>query len=178
MENISEYILRPREHRRTHLDLSTPCDQRGGSSKEFRGLLAHFLNTTMPSGRQAFLCHACNNGSCSNVRHLYWGTPKDNHIDQVENGTFKNLFARNVEKHGIEKIREVGRRNGLLRKGKPGRKYTPEQIEKYRTQISTFEQRWGWIGKCADSLGISHTQLRRFLNAHATDLVASKQCSV
>jgi hypothetical protein len=77
-----------REERRAHLKLDEPCILIGGhSSTVFKGLLAHHLRTTIPEGKSAFLCHACNIPKCSNPAHLYWGTPKDNYLDMVEAGT-------------------------------------------------------------------------------------------
>ena len=112
-------MLLSRDERRSHLDLHSECDIRGGGSKEFKGLLAHYLNTEVPHGRQAFLCHACHDGKCSNVKHLYWGTPKDNHLDQIENGTFKSLYERTLSKYGKEYILEKAVILGKKRKGKP-----------------------------------------------------------
>lgn len=100
MTPIQDYIQLPRETRRSHLDLTAECSKIGGTSKEFKGLLAYHLGTTIPSGRQVFLCHACHNGACSNIKHLYWGTPKDNYIDCVEDrGT---LHERSLKIHGQE----------------------------------------------------------------------------
>lgn len=114
---IEDYMKLSREETRLHLDLNTPCDVRGGESKQFRGLLAHHLGTSIPSGRFIFLCHACNVGGCSNVQHIYWGSPKDNHLDQVEAGTFQNLYERTIEKHGVEFQKQLAARNGSNRKG-------------------------------------------------------------
>ena len=30
------------------------------------------------------MCHACNNGKCSNPKHLYWGTASENRMDRVK----------------------------------------------------------------------------------------------
>lgn len=114
---IEDYMRLSREERRSHLDLTTPCDTRGGESKQFRGLLAHHLGTSIPAGRFVFLCHACNEGGCSNVRHIYWGSPRDNHLDQVEAGTFRNLYERTIEKHGVEFQKQLAAKNGSGRKG-------------------------------------------------------------
>ncbi len=86
MKDIYEYIQMPREERQKHIDLSSPCQIRGGNSTQFRGLLAYYLNTTIPNGHLCLCCHACNDGDCSNPLHLYWGTSKENHEDAVEAG--------------------------------------------------------------------------------------------
>jgi hypothetical protein len=99
---IQEYILLDREERRKHLDLESECMEVGGAgSSEYKGLLAHFLKTTIPTKlRTVYLCHACNNEICSNPKHLYWGTPKDNHIDRVESGNYKSFHQVMLEKYG------------------------------------------------------------------------------
>jgi hypothetical protein len=84
-EPAPQYMKRSREERQKHLKLDEPCVEIGGNSTTFRGLLAHFLKTTIPD-RKIHLCHACNNAGCSNVKHMYWGSAKDNFQDQVENG--------------------------------------------------------------------------------------------
>lgn len=84
--DIVEYMELTREIRRAHLVLDEACIEIGGRSREFRGLLAHFLKTTLPPRSIGVLCHACHNERCSNVKHLYWGTFKDNDLDRIENG--------------------------------------------------------------------------------------------
>lgn len=69
MIEVADFIFRSREERRTHLNLDEPCCERGGNSTNHKGVLAQYLNTTIPSGR-ILLCHACNNAKCSNPKHL------------------------------------------------------------------------------------------------------------
>lgn len=169
--DINEHIALARELRRKHLNLTTSCDLRGvgsGGSKEFRGLLAHFLGTTIPSGRWIILCHACHNKECSNPLHLYWGTPKDNHVDQVENGTAATIFERLQRKYSKDELKEVLSRGGKKNAGKVSpRKITNAEVKKRKLIISKYDRNIrGWLGQCATELGISHTQLRRFLLQH------------
>ena len=103
---LSEYITRDRNERRLHLDLNEPCLERGGNSTNHKGVLAQYLNTNIPSGR-ILLCHACHNGKCSNPKHLYGGTDRDNMLDAKDNGTFKSPWDRMVDKHGYEKACEI-----------------------------------------------------------------------
>lgn len=100
MELILEYIKREKSERQNHINLSEPCLERGGNSTNFRGLLAQYLNTSIPSGSKICLCHACNNGKCSNPNHLYWGTAKENSFDMIQAGNFKNGWQSTVAKYG------------------------------------------------------------------------------
>ena len=122
MKLIEEYILLPKVERQQHLRLDEACIERGAGSYYFKGLLAHQLDTTVPTGHKIHLCHACHNAQCGNPKHLYWGTAQENRQDQVENGG-KTIWERMVEKHGLEKAKEMnsrkGNANGSGNKGKP-----------------------------------------------------------
>ncbi len=110
MYQIKDYMLLTLSERQKHLDLSTSCIERGGNSTRFQGVLAEGLDTTIPSrkldGVNVHLCHACHNGNCSNVKHLYWGTPKENYDDNVRAGTAKNPYLASIMKHGKKKTLE------------------------------------------------------------------------
>lgn len=125
MINLKEYILLPKQERQQHTDLTLPCIDRGGNSTNHKGVLAQYLNTNIPSGH-ILLCHACGNEKCSEPRHLYWGTYRENTVeDGTEFGTWKDPWTRLVEKHGHEKACELnsrkmsGNTNGSGNKGKP-----------------------------------------------------------
>lgn len=111
MKLIEEYILLPKLQRQQHLKLDEACIERGAGSYYFKGLLAHQLDTTVPTGHKIHLCHACHNAQCGNPNHLYWGTAQENRQDQVENGG-KTIWERTVEKHGLEKAKLLNSRNG------------------------------------------------------------------
>jgi hypothetical protein len=122
MKDIQEYITLPKAERQQHIQLTEDCVERGAGSYYFKGLLAHILNTTVPTGHKIHLCHACNNAKCGNPNHLYWGTAQENRQDQVTNGG-KTIWERTVEKYGLEKAKEMnsrkGNSNGTGNKGKP-----------------------------------------------------------
>lgn len=109
---VKEWIKQSREVRTAHLDLSEPCIERGGNSTNHRGVLAQFLNTDFPKGVGVDLCHACHNGECSNPRHLYWGTRKENVQDSKNNGTWKSPWQYTVEKYGYEEACRMNKENG------------------------------------------------------------------
>ena len=117
MKNIYEYISLPREQRQAHLKLNEPCIERGGNSFYFKGLLAHILDTTIPTGQKIHLCHACHNGACGNPNHLYWGTSQENRKDQVDNGG-KTIWERMVDKYGLEGARAMQARKTASKAGK------------------------------------------------------------
>lgn len=117
MQDIYEYIKLPLEQRQSHLDLTTEClllsDKKSTSVHHAsRGILAWVAKTTIPSGMSIQLCHACNNKLCSNPNHLYWGTPKENHQDQVDAGTYKSFKTRMIDKHGEEVYKQIMKANG------------------------------------------------------------------
>lgn len=131
MIDVTEFIKHSREERRKHLKLDEPCCERGGNSTNHKGVLAQYLGTTIPSGR-ILLCHACNNGKCSNPRHLYWGTDKENIT--IDNPDFKSAWHRTVEKYGIE---EAIRRNSTGDKSAGGKANKGKQkSEEHKRKIS------------------------------------------
>lgn len=119
---IEEYITQPKETRQSHLKLDESCLERGGNSENFRGLLAHVLDTNIPKGQKIHLCHACHNAACSNVNHLYWGTSKENSQDRMANGG-TTVWENTVKKHGNEQAKvlysKMGNTNGSGNKGNP-----------------------------------------------------------
>lgn len=118
MINITEFIKLSKADRQAHLKLNEPCCERGGNSTNHKGVLAQYLNTTIPSGR-ILLCHACNNEKCSNPNHLYWGTDKENIVD--DNPKFKSAWERTVEKYGIDEARKINARGNKAAGGKANR---------------------------------------------------------
>jgi hypothetical protein len=134
MQNIRDYMLNTRDERKKHLKLDEPCDERGlRYSYNMIGLLAWKLDTTIPQrGDNAVVCHGCNNAKCSNPHHLYWGSYKDNHIDQLEAGTFQSVYERSIEKYG-EEYKNIIKRNG--QKGGHGNAGTIK-TEEHRQKIA------------------------------------------
>lgn len=124
MIDINQYITQVLEDRQMYIDLTEECIERGGNSTIHKGVLAIFLGTTIPSGYRILLCHKCNNPKCSNPKHLYFGTPKENVTDSKNNGTWISVWDRMVSKYGYEgacKINSKGNKaaGGKANKGKP-----------------------------------------------------------
>jgi hypothetical protein len=133
---IEDYITQSKEQRQQHIDLTDSCIERGGPlngglSSYCKGLMAHLLNTTIPSGHKIHVCHACNNERCSNPKHLYWGTAQENRLDQKKD----TVWERTVKKYGYtEACRlnakgKTGNTNGSGNKGKP-------KSEEHKAKIS------------------------------------------
>ena len=124
---IEEYITQSKTERQKHIDLTDPCVERGGPQKGglssyCKGLIAHLLDTTIPSGHKIHVCHACNNEKCSNPKHLYWGTAQENRLDQGSNSN--SPWERMIEKYGLEEARQMQSKGnksagGKANKGKP-----------------------------------------------------------
>lgn len=116
MIGIVDYMKLSLEERKKHIDLDSPCLERGGYSTKFCGVLAEGLNTSIPDkkidGINVHLCHACNNGKCSNIKHLYWGTPKENFKDTINNG-YKNVWENTVSKYGYDTALKMARKQQL-----------------------------------------------------------------
>jgi hypothetical protein len=120
---VENWINESREVRTRHLDLTEPCIERGGNSTVHRGVLAQYLDTNLPT--KVDLCHACHNDKCSNPKHLYWGTRKENVQDAKDNGTWKSPWDALVAKYGYEEACKInshkmlGNSNGSANKDKP-----------------------------------------------------------
>ena len=107
---VENWITEAREVRTQHLELTEPCIERGGNSTVHRGVLAQYLNTNLPS--KVDLCHACHNDKCSNPKHLYWGTRKENVQDAKNNGTWKSPWDNLVATYGYETACKMNARPG------------------------------------------------------------------
>ena len=120
---VENWIQQSREIRTAHLQLDEACVERGGNSTVHRGVLAQYLDTNLPS--KVDLCHACHNDKCSNPKHLYWGTRKENVQDAKNNGTWKSPWEASVKKYGYEEACKMNSRkminntNGSGNKGQP-----------------------------------------------------------
>lgn len=155
MIEIKDYILLSKEERQKHIDLTLPCLERGGFSTKFSGLLAENLGTSITDrkrdGVNVHLCHACGNEKCSNIKHLYWGTPKENVHDAILSGKqLPNVWESSIRKYGLEgaltKVREnQSKAASLGGKATKGRKLSKE----HRNKMVEGLRRTGgaWKGK-------------------------------
>ena len=140
MKTISEYLTQTKEERQKHLRLDEDCIERGGQSMYLKGLLAHLHNTTIPTGHEAHVCHACHNAICSNPNHVYWGTPKENAADHIANGG-KTIWENMVNKYGEDGARAMqGRSKKLASKAGQGNKGKPKS-EEHKRKIREAIQR-------------------------------------
>lgn len=179
-EDINEYMKKSQEERQAHLELEDDCIVIGTDSRICRGLLAHHLKTTMGT-RRVYCCHACHNAECSNPNHLYWGTPKENYIDAINDGTVTSFYENAVRKYGEKEFKQICSeriKNSITRRREQGlpvggatRAYPKEQIEEYKNAIHESEpMKWGWVSRAAERIGVSHTQIKRFVKNRMPDL--------
>lgn len=137
MIKIEEYILLSLSDRQAHLKLNEDCVERETSTKyngnEYRGLLAHILNTTIPTGMQIHACHACSNSKCGNPNHLYWGTVKENKADadRVCKGPV-TVWDRTVAKYGLEEARARTSKNAVSANTQRGKEIREKIAETVR----------------------------------------------
>lgn len=149
---IEDYITKPKADRQNHIDLTDPCVERGGPQKGglssyCKGLMAHLLDTTIPSGHKIHVCHACNNERCSNPKHLYWGTAQENSQDRINNDG-KTIFDKMVEKYGYEeacRINSKGKKGNTYGSGNKGKPLSEDQKKKISESIKLH-----WKKKKAD----------------------------
>ncbi len=141
ISDINEYMSLPKAERQKHLNLSSPCIERGGNSTNHRGVLAQYLDTVIPMARSAILAHACNNPRCSNPEHLYWATDRENIVeDGREFGTWKSAWDRKVEKYGLDTAKEMNN-NGSQSKAGQGNKGKPKSEEHKKKIAEAIRQK-------------------------------------
>jgi len=135
MIDAKEWLSSPREERQAHLNLDASCLERGGNSTNHRGVLAQYLDTSIPAGR-VILAHACGNRDCSNPLHLYWATDKENIVEDGKKfGTWKHPFQRRVEKLGYTEACKQQANPSKNAGRKKGSKLTEEHKENIRQAI-------------------------------------------
>lgn len=170
--DVIEYMKKSKQERQDHIDLEQNCIEIGGSdSTNYKGLLAHFLKTTIPNNttlkgnEKIMLCHACNNHGCSNPKHLYWGSPRENYDDLIATGKWRPFDT--VKKYGEEKAKEMRRRAGSLgglsggghNKGK-----TCIDLKMWKDALDAVDMtKHGWQSKVARHLGTTHTTVKRIV---------------
>ena len=176
--DIEEYMKKDREERRSHLKLDESCLEIGGDSRQFRSHLAFHLSTTLPKGHKILLCHACNNDKCANPVHHYWGSPRDNVYDQIENGTHTSIWNRSVAKHGLQKAKNI-QSEAAKKGGKAGgghNKLEQSEVDLRRKLIvECHPEKYGWVARASNVLGISHTHVRRLVEQEMPDLKTYKR---
>jgi hypothetical protein len=146
---IEEYMKQSQVARQQHLRMDEPCLERGGQSMYLKGLMAHILGTTIPSGHRIHVCHACHNSQCSNPNHLYFGTPSENAIDRETNQP-NSIWNKMVNKYGEQEARNMMRRNSnpsRAGKGNAGKPKSDEHRRKISEAIKLSYQRTGRISK-------------------------------
>lgn len=178
--DIKEYITLSKDERQRHIDLTTSCVEIGGSSYNFKGMMAHLLKTTIPQKQDKIhLCHACNNAKCSSPQHLYWGTLSDNVRDSMSCGTWENPWDRAKKKYGADAAKKLWcatekRKTNASVMGKQyggWNRLTENRISKIEELLKHVDVlKYGWVQKLANELGVSHTQVKRYLKKYFPDV--------
>lgn len=98
-----------------------------------------------PSDPSLYACHTCRGGTvgCVNPRHLYWGTPAQNSMDKLRDGTHNRgsrQWRAKLTESDVLEIRQAAR-NGETHTSIAGR---------YGLARSTVSQivrrkRWAWL---------------------------------
>ncbi len=166
----------PQVERQFHLDLSDSCLEIGATSRENRALLAIHLNTTCHSlgMKTGYLCHACHNKDCSNVKHLYWGSASENNFDRFINDPDlgRKIVSKRKEKYGDDFYKKVGAKGKLgWKSNKPAKALSQTEIDcrlKLLSESNIDIYSWGWVSEVSILWGISHTQVRKFFNTYWT----------
>jgi len=179
MIDIENYIKKPQAERQRHIDLSLPCEVRGGCSKDFRILLARLCDTNLPmkgAGRKIHLAHACNNKSCCNHAHLYWATAKENMEDHVRCGARAKAIQKGLSRFSSDAEKRsfyasIGSAGGLGNSGRvrPG-KNTHLKIRALRYAAIDYNS-LGWVGKAAEILGIEPQSVRRWMTRYCPEML-------
>lgn len=143
MQDIKDYILKTREERMSHIDLSEDCipTKTGNRSQKCRNILSDYLGVTLPQGSKIMCCHACNNTACLNPRHMYWGTALENTIvDGTKFKTWSSPWERKVAKYGLEEAKRI---NGLGNKAAGGKgNKDKKKTEEHKERISEGLRRY------------------------------------
>ena len=114
MKKVENFVNETtREERKKLLKLDEPCHLRGLKySTQLIALVAYHYDTTLPeNGNKILVCHGCMNSGCSNPNHMYWGTKKDNKLDDYQLGNQKTIYQSMVDKYGEDKAKEMIREN-------------------------------------------------------------------
>jgi len=79
----------------------------GSGGKQGRMVRAHRLSYEMANGpfdKTLFVCHTCDNPPCTNPKHLFLATCKDNLHDMVSKGRGTFIHPRPGERNGRAKL--------------------------------------------------------------------------
>jgi hypothetical protein len=169
-QKIEEYIQLSREERTQHVVLSEDCIEIGGAdSRHYRGLLAHHLRTTIPSGMKIHLCHACNVHSCSNPHHMYWGTAKENAEDTRRNGKWKSIQERTRSKYGEQEFfqmrKEFSRKGGKANRGK--QMVSNEYLTTVKLALDKVDRsKRGWVKSVSEEIDRTPQYTKRLVNKY------------
>lgn len=123
----------------------------GEEMHEHKNLKAHRVSYEIHFGsipENMLVCHICDNRSCSNPKHLFLGSCKDNVNDMIIKGRRRDTKG---EKNGLNKITEIQVRE--IREKYNSNKVKEKYLEK---EFSTF--------KLSQEYGISQSIISSIIN--------------
>ena len=116
------------------------CARLNGKSRNAQRVSLILKTGKDPEGMHA--CHRCNNPSCVNPDHIYWGTPKENMADRLANGT-ENIGTRNPH----AKLSEVEVME-IFSDPRSPKEISDEKVISETTVYDIKSQKsWGWLTK-------------------------------
>lgn len=138
---INEFMKLPLEQRKSHIDLTSDCINVGSRQtvKNRKLLMELYSIDNTPKGR-ILVCHACNNPNCINLYHIYFGTDRENIVeDGIKFGSFKNIWERRKEKYTEEELIAQQRKGDKAKGGRSGKGRPKSEEQKRKTAISVKE---------------------------------------
>lgn len=164
---LHEYILKTQEERQAHIDLSDPCLELGADSQESRALMALHLRVFLTKQVKVHLCHACGNAKCSNPKHLYWGTPRENTLDAYMHDPDISKRSRDTRlKRNPNCYREMALKRREL--NRDGAKMDPEKVQERFESIKHLNpNEWGFYKKVGEVWGVTPQTAGRFYRKYA-----------